>query len=152
MIPRFYSFVVVNNSGQTLSYDANGRLNLKVTGFIIDPDTGKVTYSVLSDDDFGFGSTDTLSDGAELESTEIDNTSNLYTGLLVQLEVTHDEGAAADGRFDLYLSAGDATGEKETDASGYDDAETSSLEFVGYVLWQSAMADDEVGRSRLIEL
>ena len=147
MINQFYKFVLVNNSGQLLTYEYNGRLNLKMTGVIVTPATGKLAYANLGDDAFGFIAASTLAYTAEIESTEIDNTSNLYINLLVQVEVTHDEGAAADGTFDLYYSSGDATGELEVDADGYNSAELNKLTFVGSLVWESTAVDDELVRS-----
>lgn len=145
MLPQFYRFVVVNNSGQTLTYNNNGRINLKVTGLIITPATGKLAYGQLSDDDLGFVAASTLADGAEIVGdVEIDNTSNLYLNAQVQLSITHDEGAAADGTFDVYLSGGDDTGDLPTDASGYAGAEANKLTFIGSLTWESNGLDDEV--------
>lgn len=152
MLPQFYRFIVVNNSGQTLTYNNNGRINLKMTAWIIDPSTGEITYTQLSDDDLGFGAGDSTADGAEDKSSEIDNTANLYVGLEIQLEITHDEGAAADGTFDIYLDGGDATGELASDATGYGSAEAAKLEFVGSLTWEPAGGDDEVMRSWVFNL
>ena len=149
MLPQFYKFVVVNNSGQTLTYNSNGRINLKSTAWFINTATGKVTYTQLADDDLGFVAASTLANAAEIVGdVEIDNTTNKYLALQVQLEITHDEGAAADGTFDLYLSAGDATGELETDASGYDTVALGKLRFIGSLTWHASGADDEVIRSQ----
>jgi hypothetical protein len=151
-VPQFLRFVAVNNTGQTIAYDTNGRLNLKVTGVHVDPATGKETYTQLSDDDLGFGAGDSTTDGGEDLSGEIDNTATKYTGFQVQLEVTHDEGAAADGNYDLYLDGGDASGELASDASGYDDAETNGLDQVGSLVWPSTGDDDELMRSPVFEV
>ena len=62
MLPQFLKFVVVNNSGQTLTYNNNGRLNLKITGWLITPSTGKVAYTQLSADTLGFGAGDSTAD------------------------------------------------------------------------------------------
>jgi hypothetical protein len=152
MLPQFWRIIAVNNTGQTLTYDNNGRLNLKMTAFITDPSTGKVTYTQLSDDDLGFGSGDSTADGGEDKTSEINNTSNKYIGAQIQLEVTHDEGAAADGTYDLYLDGGDATGELASDGSGYDDAETNVLDFIGSLTWHASGGDDEVMRSAVFEI
>ncbi len=151
MLPQFYRFVVANNSGQLLTFNNNGRINLKVTAWIITPATGKIAYTQLSDDDLGFIAGSSLADGAEIVGdVEIDNTSNLYIGLQVQLEITHDEGAAADGTFAIYLSGGDATGELPTDGSGYASAEANNLAFVGPLTWESNGGDDEVMVSNVL--
>lgn len=152
MLPRFYKFIVVNNSGQTLTFDNNARLNLKLWAWIIDPTTGKMTYTQIADDDMNFVATNTLSDGAEQLGDEIDNTSNLFVGLRVQLEVTHDEGTLADGNFDLYVSTGDATGELESDASGYASAEANGLQIKNVLVWEPNGLDDEVMRSPMREV
>ncbi|MCK5604182.1 hypothetical protein KAR91_20005 [Candidatus Pacearchaeota archaeon] len=149
MLPKFSKFIVVNNSGQTLTFNNGGRLNLKVTGWIVDPSTGKITYTPLTDDDVNFIAANTLADGSEQLADEIDNTTNLFLGYLVQLEVTHDEGTLADGTFDVYLAQGDATGELQTDASGYASAEANKLPVVGSLTWESNGLDDEVMRSKV---
>ena len=89
MLPQFYQFILVNNSGQTVTFNSNGRLNLKITAWIIDPSTGKITYTQLTDNDFGFVAGQSMADGAERQTdVEFDNTGNLYVGLQVQVEVT----------------------------------------------------------------
>ena len=152
MINQFTKFAIVNNSGQLLSFALGGVVNLKVTGWFITPSTGKVAYTVLADDDCGFDTTDTLADGAEILSGEINNTSNLFLGYIVQLEITHDEGTAADGTFDVYVLSGDATGELESDASGYQSAEINLLSLVGALTWPTGGADDEVLRSPVMRV
>ena len=153
MLPQFRKWVLVNNSGQLLTFNSNGRINIKETAWFITPSTGKVNYAQLSDEDLGFVAASTLADGAEIVGdNEVDNTSNLYLGSQVQIEVTHDEGAAADGTFDLYMAQGDATGELEPDATGYASAEANKLQFVGSLVWESNGGDDEVMRSPVFEI
>lgn len=152
MLPKFTKFIVVNNSGETLTFDSNGRLNIKVTGWFIDPSTGKITYTPLTDDDVNFVATNTLADGAEQIADEIDNSSNLFLGYFVQLEVTHDAGALADGIFDIYMTQGDTTGELATDASGYVSAEANKLFAVGSLTWEPTASDDDVMRSDVWEV
>lgn len=148
MIAQFYRFIVVNNSGQLLSFAAGGVINLKVTGWNIDPETGDLVYDQLADDDLGFDATDTLADGAEIiGDVEITNVTNGFLGLHVQLEITHDEGTAAAGTFSVHVSEGDATGELVTDADGYDDAVNDGLPQIGNLKWHDSAADDEIIRS-----
>ena len=150
MLSKYYGFVVINNSGQTLTFDSNGRLNLKITGIYIDPSTGKISYNALSDDDCGFIAGQNMADGASRHGVEIDNSANLYVTALVQLEITHDEGAAADGTFDIYYEGADTTGELPSDASGYSDPESNKLTFVGSLTWDPNGGDDEVMRSEVL--
>ena len=152
MLKRFYKFIVVNNSGQTLTYDLNGRLNLKMWAWHVDPTTGKLVYTQIADDDLGFEAGESIAIGVEQAGSEIDNTESLFVGLQVQLEVTHDAGTAATGTFDLYISTGDATAELESDATGYKDAESNELRLVTSLLWQADGLDDEVMRSRMVEV
>ena len=152
-LPQFRTYVLVNNSGVTLAFDANGRINIKETALHDNTTTGKVVYTPLADDDLGFVATGTLADGAEIVGDiEIDNTSNLFLASQIQIEITHDGGTAADGTFDLYMSSGDATGELQTDASGYNTAETNKLFFVGSLIWESSGLDDEVMRSDIFHI
>jgi hypothetical protein len=152
MLPNFRRFIAVNNTGSTNVYDDGGRLNLKQTAYKYDPDDGGITETILSDDDLGFGAGDSTADGSEDKSSEIDNTTDEYVGVLVQLEVTHSAGAAAEGWYDLYMDGGDATGELASDATGYDDAETNELQFIGSLRWHSAASDDEVMRSKVFKI
>lgn len=152
MLPRVYRIIVVNNSGQTVTFNNNGRFNLKVTGWIITPATGKIAYTTDADDDLAFIAGDSTVDGAEEKSSEIANNSDLFIGAQVQLEVTHDEGTLADGTFDLYLDGGDLTGELASDASGYASAEANHLLHIGSLTWEPNGLDDEVMRSKVLNI
>lgn len=146
-LPQFRKFILVNNSGSLLGFTAGGRINIKETTIHFNPTDGKLVYTQLTDDDLGFTS-GTLTDGAEIVGdVVINNTSNLFLHSQVQIEITHDEGTAADGTFDLYISTGDATAELQSDASGYASAEANKLRFVGALTWESNGLDDEVMRS-----
>ncbi|HUU84200.1 MAG TPA: hypothetical protein VM243_11920 [Phycisphaerae bacterium] len=155
MLPQFYRFVLANNSGQTITFNNDGRINVKQTCWIIDPATGKITYTQLADDDLGFIAGSSIVNGAELiGDVEINNTANLYLGAQIQLEVTHDEGAAivaGNGGFTLFLSGGDATGELPTDATGYGSAAAAGLDPVGTMPCDPNVVDDEVMRSNVWE-
>lgn len=153
MLPRFLKFIVVNNSGRTLTFNNNGRINLKQWRWIVDPATGKKVETQIADDDLGFIAGSSLADGAEIVGDlEVDNSSDLQIGQQVQLEVTHDEGTLADGTFDLYIATGDASGELETDASGYASAEANDLRIVNVLVWESNGLDDELMRSTFREI
>jgi hypothetical protein len=152
-LPQFRQYVLVNNSGQTLTFNNNGRINIKETAIHYDTTNGKLVYTQLADDDLGFVAGSSLADGSEIVGdNEVDNTSNLYVSSQVQIEVTHDEGTLADGTFDLYMAMGDASGELETDASGYASAEANQLYFVGSLTWESNGLDDEVMRSQIFHI
>jgi len=153
MLPQFRTYILVNNSGQTLTYDSGGRINVKETAYYISPSTGLITYVPLDDDDLDFGAGESVANGAEvIGDVEIVNTGNKYIGAQLQLEITHDAGAAADGTFDLYMDAGDATGELANDATGYAGAEANVLQLIGSLVWESNGGNGEVMRSQIFEL
>jgi len=153
-LPQYYRFVLVNNSGQTLTFDSNGRINIKHTDTHENTTDGKIVYTQRADDDLGFVATGTLSDGAEIiGDVELTNTgSNLFLSAEIQIEITHDAGTLADGTFDLYVSAGDAAGALQTDASGYGSAEDAQLQLVGSLRWEPNGLDDEVMLSNALAL
>ena len=152
MLPQFYRFIIVNNSGQTVNFNT-GAVNLKVTNWIVDPTTGKITYTQDVDDDLSFDGDENWVDGGELLSDEIDNTANKFLGAQVQLEVTHDEAEAVTaGGFDIYLDGGDATGELSSDATGYASAELNQLRHIGYMTWELSGSDDDVQRSQVFDV
>jgi hypothetical protein len=147
-LPQFRKYILVNNSGQTLTFNNNGRINIKETAVHFNTTDGKLVYTSLSADDLGFIAASSLADGAEIiGDNEINNTSNLYVDSQVQVEITHDEGTLAGGTFDLYVASGNVTGELETDASGYAGAEANKLRFIGSLVWESSGLDDEIMRS-----
>lgn len=151
-LPQFRKYVLVNNSGVTLAFDTNGRINIKETALHDDVTNGKVIYTPLADDDLGFIATSTLADGAEIVGDiELDNTSNLFLGSQIQIEITHDGGLTADGSFDLFVSMGDATGQLETDANGYNTAEENKLFHLGSLTWIISV-DDQIIRSTIFHL
>lgn len=144
MLGEYYQIIVVNNSGQTVTYDApaNGRINLAIQGVYVDPATGKPSYNAVSPTN-AFGAADSVANGGNWEFGEIDNSSTLYPNALVTLSVTHDEGAAAAGTFDLYYESG-ATGALPSDGSAYSDPETNGLQFIGSLIWDASPDDDQV--------
>jgi len=152
-LPQFRKYILVNNSGQTITFNNNGRINIKETAIHFNTTTGKVVYTQLADDDLGFIAGQADTNGSErVGDNEVDNTSNLYVESQVQVEITHDEGTLADGTFDLYMAMGDASGELETDASGYASAEANKLHILGSLIWESNGLDDEVMRSQIFHI
>jgi len=152
-LPQIRQYICVNNSGQLLTFNNNGRINVKETAVHLNTTTGKLVYTNLGDDDLGFVAASSLADGAELVGdNEVDNTSDLYIGSQVQLEITHDEGALAAGTFDLYMAAGDLTAELETDANGYVSAEANKLFPIGSLTWEPTASDDDIIRSQVFTI
>ena len=157
MLSQFYRFLVVNNSGSTITWTSgtDGRMELNVDGWFIDPTTGKITYTnilaLAESPDFD-GGTENIVNGAEAKWAEIDNTSNLFLGAQVQLKVTHDEGLAADGTFDIYVDGGRLTGNLSSDQSGYVSAEANFLEHIGSLVWEPNAANDDIMLSKVFNI
>jgi hypothetical protein len=144
MLHKYYKFVIVNNSGQTVTHGAGtGDLLLRVTGVYVVPSTGLLAYDIFTPDECGFDATDTWANGAEVESSEIDNATNKYINALVKIEVEHTLAATAEGSFDIYYTGGDATGALETDADGYNSAESMKLTFIGSLTWPTGVTNNE---------
>ena len=152
MLPQIRRYILVNNSGQLLSYNGNGRINIKETCYRFNT-AGEMEYVPLADDDLGFIAASTVADGAEVMGGNIiDNRQARYVGSHIQIEVTHDEGTLADGTWDLYMAQGDALGELEPDGSGFNSAEANKLEPIGSLTWESNGLDDELMRSPVFEI
>ena len=126
--------------------------NLPYSSWIVYPTTCKVTYSSVGDDLFGFSGGNSLTYGSEIESTQVDNTTNNYLGLQVQLEITHDLGDAAVDTFDLYISEGDDDGDLQSDATDYSTAEDGKLPFVGSLVWDESAPDTGTIRSAVFNI
>lgn len=140
---QFYRFHVVNNSGQLVTFDSNGRVVLHYAQVNITPGTGKIAYG-SGDSVSMITAGQSVADGAFDKTAEIDNTSDLFPNALVSLEVTHDEGALADGRFDIFYESGIGTGDLPSDKNGFSDPETNGLTFVGSLIWDASPSDDEL--------
>jgi hypothetical protein len=156
MLPQFSKFVVVNNSGSTITWTSgnDGRIKLSVDGWIIDPETGKITYTNIlakaESADFN-GAAEAVVNGGEIVFAEIDNTTTKFLGFQIQLEVTHDLGTAADGRFDVFISASRLTNDGPVDQTGYASAEANNLDNVGGLTWEPNASDDDVQTSNVME-
>ncbi len=153
MLPQFYKFVVVNNSGQANVFSAGvAYMSLRVAEWYITPSTGKVFYNQRTADDVNFTTGETNANGAEEISDEVDNSINKYLGAQVQLEVAHSAGAAADGTFDIYMASGSTSGTLPTDESGYVDAESNKLTFVGSLTWLTGGSNNDVQTSNTFSI
>lgn len=105
MLPKYYRFRVVNNSGQTATFDSGALLALRLSPWKFDSD-GVLVYGSVITDDLGFGAANTIVDGAGSEGGVQDNTTNLHIGLSGYFKATHDMDAA-DGNWALYAEGSD---------------------------------------------
>jgi len=140
MLPPNYKFVIVNNSGALNDSTSTGVIQLSTRGIHVTPATGKLSYTTLATEDFGFTGGVTIADGAELIGSDYIN-SGMYINAQVGLTVVHSDGDSADGTFDLYIATAVSATSMQTDGSAYDDAITNGLTFIGSLIWPSGHAD-----------
>ena len=145
MIGQYNRFVIVNNSGYTLTYNDGARITLNVIGYYINPSTGKIAYNTVGADTCGFTASSSLANGEEIiSSSEYANATDLYLGYLVEMDITHDLAAScAGGTCDLYLATGTSSGAVQTDATGYLAAETNKLPLVGTLTFPTGLTNDD---------
>lgn len=101
MLPSYYRFILKNSTGQTITYNAAGRIALRWEPWKRAVD-GVVVRGTVVTDAFGFVADGTLADGAIKAGTAIDNRDLCMEGGNGHLQITHDV-AAADGNILLYL-------------------------------------------------
>ena len=58
MLPKFYRFHLVNNTGQTATFDAGASLSLRITAWKFT--AGALVYDTVVVDDMGFGATESI--------------------------------------------------------------------------------------------
>jgi len=124
MLPKYYRFHVVNNTGVTATLADGAVFALRASPWKFDSN-GALDNGVTITDDLGQAAT--LADGAASEGDVQDNTSNLYLGLNCTWTMTHDLDAAA-GTWDLYIETSDDNTNWPSDANDFVLAE--DLEFV----------------------
>jgi hypothetical protein len=152
MLPQHRNYILVNNSGQLLTFNSNGRIVIHETLYRFNT-AGEMEYLQRADDDMGFVAGGSLADGAEIISDQnVDNTQGRWVGAQIQIEITHDEGTAADGTFDLYMAQGQSATAMEFDADGYNNAEANKLEPIGSLTWEANGLDDETMLSPIFEI
>ena len=107
MLPKFYRFYIVNNSGDTLTYANAARLEIRTLPWKFDSN-GALSYGTVDVDTTALLDTgETIADGIASEGTVIDNTSNKYLGLNGYLECKHDVDTGPDAIIDLYVEHSD---------------------------------------------
>jgi len=121
MLPKYYRFWIVNNSAQTLTYDNDARLELRVTPWKF-TSAGAVSYGTTIVDTATLLTTgQNIANGASREAAVVDNTSNLYIGLHGYLECKHDVDTAAGARIDLWVEFSDDNTNWPSDCDDFDD-------------------------------
>lgn len=130
MLPNFYKFHIVNNTGLTIEFStdgANNTLTMKAVPWKFDSD-GALEYgselTLMADP------TADLTNGSAVEAaSEIDNTTNKFLGLQCYVHIATDAVLTANGSIDVYWewSTDGSSGTFPSDATDTFDAETDLL-------------------------
>lgn len=104
MLAKFYRFHIVNNTGQTATFDDGASLSLRIQAWKLV--SGVLTYNTVVIDDMGFGAGESIVDGAFVTSSQFDNSSDLFWELNGVLIAVHDLDAAV-GHWALYIEGTD---------------------------------------------
>lgn len=106
MLPKFYRFRCLWTADQTLTYDNAARVNLRLNPWKFGS-AGALEYGTVITDDLGFGAAETIVTTGQVESSVIDNSSNLFLGLHCFLEVIADVSGTG-GTMKIYVEWSDA--------------------------------------------
>lgn len=116
MLGKFWRLRMINETGQTMTYDGAARIAIRVMEWKMV--SGVLTYGTVITEDLGFGASETIADNGEVEGTVVDNSSNLYWGAHGTFLVLHDLDAAV-GVCRLYLEFSDADGNWPSDSDDF---------------------------------
>lgn len=101
MLGRYWRLRGKWSGDQTLTYNNGARIDISMIPWKIV--SGALSYGSEISTDLGFGSGDTIVNGGEDEQvTPVDNTSNLYLGIIGTIDMIADQNST-DGTYYLYL-------------------------------------------------
>jgi len=146
-LPNFYKLHMFNDTGVTLDFSVDD--TIEVVGLPWKRVDGDLTYgsaiTLLS-------TSADLADQAQVEGSEIDNTTNLYDGLFVKVKLTSDDSPDGNILFYLEWNSEDSSGQNDypSDATDFDAARMDTdLTLVG-ILTPEGAADDQVATNFII--
>ncbi|NQT38196.1 MAG: hypothetical protein HQ581_11940 [Planctomycetes bacterium] len=108
MLPDYFRFLCVNETGQLQTYNSGARLDVGWKGWKLDGD-GALVYQAQQTDDFGFGTGDSISNGSDLSGTAVNNGSDKYMGLAGIFHAKTNHASTA-GEFHLFVEISDDGG------------------------------------------
>ena len=112
MLGKFWRLRMINQTGQTMTYTGAARILIRFMQWKLS--SGNLVYASVTTEDLGFSS-GTIVDDGEVESTVVENTTDLYLGVNGTFEIIHDLDAAV-GQCRLYLEFSDNNGNWPSDA------------------------------------
>lgn len=123
MLGKFWRLRMINETGQTMTYDGGARIAIRSMGWKIS--SGNLSYGTVITEDLDFDAGRTIADGASVmddasvvESVVVDNSTNLFWGVNGTFEITHDLDAAV-GVCRLYLEESDSDGNWPSDSDDF---------------------------------
>lgn len=117
MLPEFWRLRMINETGQTMTYNDGARIAIRSVAWKLGA-SGVVTHSAVITENLGFTTDGTIADDVEVEGTVVDNSSDKYYGVNGTFEITHDLDAAA-GQCRLYVEFSDNNGNWPSDADDF---------------------------------
>lgn len=117
MLPKYYRFRLYWVADQTLTYNSGARVSITFNKWKLS--SGNLVYSSEVSDDFDFGAGETIVTTGQVESTVVDNSSDLYWGLNGTLEVTADANST-DGTMYLHVEESTDNTDWPSDQADFD--------------------------------
>ena len=117
MLAKYWRLRMKWDADQTLTYDSGARIAIRMTPWAIS--SGALSYAATITEDLGFSAGETIADEAQVEGTVVDNTSNLYWGILGYFSITADVNST-DGTAYLYVEESDDNTNWPSDRADFD--------------------------------
>lgn len=116
MLPKYYRFRLLWIADQTLTYANAARVTISFMQWKLS--SGNLAYKAEQTDNFGF-TTGTIVTSGEVESTVVDNSSDLYWGLKGTLKVIADVNST-DGTMYMYVEFSEDNSYWPSDKADFD--------------------------------
>ena len=105
MLPKHFRFHILNSTGEALVGANDGLVDFSLSQWKLV--SGVLTFATVVQDDFGIdGSSGSVADGASIEGTAIDNSTNKNWGATGYFNIKTDNDAAV-GNYNLYVEYSD---------------------------------------------
>ncbi len=134
MLAKFWRLRMINETGQTMTYTGAARIAIRSMPWKIS--SGALAYGTVITENLGFTS-GIIANNGEVEGTVVDNSSDLFFGVLGTFEILHDLDAAV-GSCNLYLEFSDTDGNWPSDS---DDFEITDLILIASLLIDNTGVD-----------
>lgn len=117
MLAKYWRLRMLWVADQTLTYDSDARIVVRSLPWKLS--SGDLSYGTAIVEDLGFGASETIATGGEVEGSVVDNTSNLYWGIKGYFEITADADST-DGTAYLFVEESDDNSNWPSDQADFD--------------------------------